>query len=71
MTEPRHGRYYAQELVLDPNANAREQIQEALDANEREDRRLLGVSYVPGGGDVMLFWDTGEEQPPGFARTPG
>ena len=37
MTEPRHRRYYAQELVLDPNANVREQIQEALDANEGQD----------------------------------
>jgi hypothetical protein len=44
MTEPRHGRYYAQEVVVDPNANVREQIQEALDAHEREDWFLVGVA---------------------------
>ena len=61
MTEPRHGRYYAEELVLDPNANVREQIQKALDASEGQARHLVGVSHVPGeGGGMLLFWDTGE-----------
>jgi hypothetical protein len=69
MTEPRHGRFYAQELVLDPNANAREQIQEALDAHEREDWILVGVAEnVRGEGGVMLFWDTARA---GFGRTTG
>ena len=68
MTEPRHGRFYAQELVLDPNANAREQIQEALDANEDQDWNLVGVFSVPEEGGVMLFWDTARA---GFGRTTG
>ena len=69
MTEPPHGRFYAQELVLDPNANLREQIQEALDANEAQDWHLVGVSGVPGEGGVMLVvWDTARV---GFGRTTG
>ena len=40
MTEPRHGRFYVQKLVLDLNANVPEQIQEALDANEDQDWHL-------------------------------
>jgi hypothetical protein len=68
MTEPPHGRFYAQELVLDPNANLREQIQEALDANEAQDWHLVGVSGVPGEGGVILFWDTARA---GFGRTTG
>jgi hypothetical protein len=31
MAEQRHGRYYAQELMMDQDANIREQIQDALD----------------------------------------
>jgi hypothetical protein len=50
MTEPRHGRFYVQELVLDLNANVQEQIQEALDANEAQDWHLVGVWSVPGEG---------------------
>ena len=69
MTEPRHGRYYAEELVLDANANVRDQIQDALDASDRQARQLVAVSYVPGErGGMLLFWDTGE---PGFARSSG
>jgi hypothetical protein len=30
MTEQRHGRYYAQELTIDPAGDIREQIQDAL-----------------------------------------
>jgi hypothetical protein len=68
MTEPPHGRFYAQELVLDLNANVREQIQEALDANEAQDWHLVGVESVRGEGGVMLFWDTARA---GFGRTTG
>jgi hypothetical protein len=68
MTEPPHGRFYAQELVLDLNANVPEQIQEALDANEDQDWHLVGVWGVPGEGGVMLFWDTARA---GFGRTTG
>jgi hypothetical protein len=32
VTEQRHGRYFAQELMLDQSASIREQIQDALDA---------------------------------------
>ena len=68
MTEPRHGRFYVQELVLDLNANVPEQIQEALDANEAQDWNLVGVWSVPEEGGVMLFWDTARA---GFGKTTG
>jgi hypothetical protein len=68
MTEPRHGRFYVQELVLDLNANVQEQIQEALDANDAQDWHLVGVWSLPGEGGVMLFWDTARA---GFGRTTG
>jgi hypothetical protein len=65
MAEQRHGRYYAQELMIDPDANTRDQIQDALDAGERLERHLLGVSDVLPERGVILFWDTA---PPSFAR---
>jgi hypothetical protein len=66
MAEERHGRYYAQELMIDPDANQREQIQDALDAGERQEWDLLGVSDAPADEGVILFWDTSR---PGFGRT--
>ena len=65
MAEARHGRYYAQELMIDPDANHREQIQDALDADERREWHLLGVSNVLPKRGVILFWDTAS---PSFAR---
>jgi hypothetical protein len=65
MEEQRHGRYYAQELMVDPAGNIREQIQDSLDAGERREWHLLGVSDVPTEHAVILFWDTA---PPSFAR---
>ena len=36
--QQRHGRFYAQELMIDPAVNIREQIQDALDAGgERQE----------------------------------
>ncbi len=58
MTERSHGRYYAQELVLDPNADGLWQIQEALDAGDRREWHLIGVSDVLPDRGVILFWDT-------------
>ena len=63
MAEQHHGRYYAQELLIDRNANIREQIQEALDAGENNNWELVGASGVgakEGSADrsVILFWDT-------------
>jgi hypothetical protein len=46
VTDQRHGRYYAQELVLDPNADGLRQIQEALDGGDRREWHLIGVSNV-------------------------
>jgi hypothetical protein len=66
MREQRHGRYYAQELMIDPTGKTREQIQDALDAGERLEWHLLGVSDVLPEGGVILFWDTAR---PSFART--
>jgi len=65
MAEQRHGRYYAQELMIDPAVDTRDQIQDALDDDERLKRQLLGVSQAPTERGVILFWDTA---PPSFAR---
>ena len=65
MAEQRHGRYYAQELMMDQDANTREHIQDALDAGERLEWHLLGVSDVLPERGVILFWDTAS---PSFAR---
>jgi hypothetical protein len=66
MIEQRHGRYFAQELVLDQNANAREQIQDALDVGETREWHLVGVSDVLPERGVILFWDTSR---PSFGRS--
>ncbi len=66
MTDQPHGRYFAEELALDQDADARGQIQEALDAAERKEWHLVGVSDVPPERRVVLFWDTIR---PSFGRT--
>jgi hypothetical protein len=68
MAEQRHGRYYAQELMMNKGANVREQIQDALDAGEQQEWHLVGVSNVlpSEARGVILFWDTSR---PSFART--
>ena len=66
MTDQLHGRYFAQELLLDQDAEAREQIQDALDAGQSQSWHLVGVSDLPQGGGVTLFWDTAG---PSFGRT--
>ena len=65
MQEQRHGRYFAQELTLDQNADNREQIQAALDAGEIKEWHLVGVSDVLPERGVILFWDTAR---PSFGR---
>jgi len=57
MAGDQHGRYYAQELAVDQNANIREQIQGALDEGGRHEWHLVGVSDVMA-EHVILFWDT-------------
>jgi hypothetical protein len=57
MAGEQHGRYYAQELAVDQNANVREQIQSALDEGDRREWHLAGVSDVME-EHVILFWDT-------------
>ena len=69
MTEEGQGRYYAQELVLDPNADGLRQIQEALDAGDRREWHLLGVSDVLPERGVILLWDT--ERPSYGISRPG
>ncbi len=66
MDDQRHGRYFAQEVSLEPGANRREQIQDALDAGEKHDWDLLAVSEMLAEEGVILFWDTSR---PGFGRT--
>ncbi len=64
--QPHDGRYFAQELVLEENADARGHIQDALDVGQRKDWHLVGVSNVPPERRVILFWDTIR---PSFGRT--
>jgi hypothetical protein len=52
--------------MLDQDAEASEQIQDALDAGERQNWHLVGVSDLPQKGGVILFWDT---KRPSFGRT--
>ncbi len=66
MTEQPHGRYFAEELVLEEGADARGRIQHVLDAGEKRKWRLVGVSDLPPGRRVVLFWDTIR---PSFGRT--
>jgi hypothetical protein len=65
MIEQHHGRYFAQELMLDQAVNIREQIQDALDAGEIQEWHLVGVSDVLPERGVILFWDTSR---PSFGR---
>jgi hypothetical protein len=58
MAEQHHGRYYAQEVAVDQDANVMEQIQNALDEGDHHDRHLVGVSDVMAERSVILFWDT-------------
>ena len=58
MAGQQHGRYYAQELAVDQNANVMEQIQTALDEGDHHDWHLVGVSDVMAEHGVILFWDT-------------
>jgi hypothetical protein len=64
--EQRHGRFFAQELMLDQSRNIREQIQDALDAGESQEWHLVGVSDVLPDRGVILFWDTAK---PSFGRS--
>ena len=66
MNDQPHGRYFAQELVLEENTDARGRIQDALDAGERKEWHLVGVSDVPPDRRVVLFWDTAR---PSFGRS--
>lgn len=66
MMDQSHGRYFAQELVLEEDEEARRRIQHALDAGDRKKWQLVGVSDVPPGRRVLLFWDTVR---PSFGRT--
>lgn len=61
-----HGRYFAQELSIDRDADIREQIQHALDVGERREWHLAGVSDVAPGRGVVLFWDTAR---PSFGKS--
>jgi len=66
VTEQLHGRYFPQELLPDQRENTREQIQGALDAGERQEWHLVGVSDVLPERGVILFWDTAR---PSFGRS--
>ncbi len=55
MTEQPHGRYFAEELVLEEDADARARIQHSLDAGERSKWHLVGVSDVPPERRVVRF----------------
>jgi len=66
VTEQRHGRFFAQELMLDQGGSIREQIQNALDAGESREWHLVGISDVMPERGVILFWDTAR---PSFGRS--
>jgi len=66
VTEQRHGRFFAQELMLDQSESVREQIQDTLDAGERHEWHLVGISNVLPERGVILFWDTAR---PNFGRS--
>jgi hypothetical protein len=66
VTQQHHGRYFAQEPLPNQRENTREQIQEAVDAGERKEWHLVGVSNLLPEGRVILFWDTSR---PSFGRT--
>jgi hypothetical protein len=66
VTEQQHRRYFAQELMPNQRENTREQTQEALDAGERKEWHLVGVSNLLPEGGVILFWDISR---PSFGRT--
>jgi hypothetical protein len=66
VTEQQHERFFAQELMPNHRENTTEQIQEALDAGERKEWHLVGVSNVLPEGGVILFWDTSR---PSFGRS--
>ena len=66
MADQRHGRYFAQELVMDQDTNVRDQIQDALDIGESQEWHLVGVSDVLPERGVILFWDTAR---PSFGRS--
>jgi hypothetical protein len=66
LTEQRHGRFFAQELMLDQSESVREQIQDTLDAGERHEWHLVGISNVLPERGVILFWDTAR---PSFGRS--
>ena len=55
MTEQPHGRYFAEELVLEEDADARGRIQHSFDAGERRKWRPVEVSDVPPERRVVLF----------------
>ena len=62
MTDQPHGRYFAQELMLDQGAEAREQIQHALDAGQSE-KWHLGVSNVsPNGALPDVSYPNGQSR---------
>ena len=66
VSEQQHGRFFAQELMLDQSGSIREQTQDALDAGESQKWHLVGVSDVLPERGVILFWDTSK---PSFGRT--
>ena len=57
---------FAQELLPDERGNTTEHIKSALDAGERQEWHLVGVSDVLPERGVILFWDTSR---PSFGRS--
>ena len=52
-----HGRFFAEHLPVREGADLPDRIQEALDAGDRKEWHLVGVSDVPNEG-LILFRDT-------------
>jgi len=66
VTQQQHGRFFAQELMLDRSVSISEQIQDALNAGESQEWHLVGVSDVLPERGMILFWDTAR---PSFGRS--
>ncbi len=60
------GRYYAEHVRLNQDAEPQEQLQGVLDAAEAKEWHLVGVAGGLPEGGMVLFWDT---KRPSFGRT--
>ena len=61
-----YGRYYAEHVQVTSETEPQKDLQEVLDAGDRKEWHLVGVSGGLPGGGVILYWDTAA---PSFGRS--